>query len=190
MSQREMASTFVSNNLSVTRAFYLHPKILITALNGPVIGLTAALIAHSDFIFCTAASYLLTPFTSLGLVTEGAASKAFVERMGIAKANEALIMSKRIPADELLQAGFVNKIFESSGDAFQKQVLEEIEGRLGGHLNSESLLRVKELIRRPTRDAMERANVEEVFGGVRRFASGVPQEEFRRIGSGEKRHKL
>lgn len=32
--------------------------------------------------------------------------------------------------------------------------------------------------------------MEEVFGGLERFMSGVPQEEFRKIASGEKKHKL
>jgi peroxisomal 3,2-trans-enoyl-CoA isomerase len=32
--------------------------------------------------------------------------------------------------------------------------------------------------------------VEEVFAGMKRFLKGVPQEEFRKIASGEKKHKL
>jgi peroxisomal 3,2-trans-enoyl-CoA isomerase len=32
--------------------------------------------------------------------------------------------------------------------------------------------------------------VAEVFGGLDRFVSGVPQEQFRKIASGEKKHKL
>ena len=30
----------------------------------------------------------------------------------------------------------------------------------------------------------------EVFGGLERFAPGIPQEKFRKLASGEKRHKL
>ncbi|KAI9802845.1 MAG: hypothetical protein M1833_001444 [Piccolia ochrophora] len=182
--------SFVSNNLDVTRAFYTHPKILVTALNGPVIGLTAALIAFSDFIYATPQTFLLTPFTSLGLVAEGGASRAFVERLGIAKANEALIMSKRLSAEELAQAGFVNKIFEG-GDGFRDAVIQEVDDRLtGGHLNEESLLKIKEIVRGPERERLDMANVKEVFGGLERFVGGAPQEEFRKIASGQKRHKL
>lgn len=106
--------SFVANNLFITHAFYTHPKILITALNGPAIGLSAALIAHSDFIYAAPHAFILTPFTSLGLVAEGGASRAFVKRLGIAKANEALIMSKRIGVEELVGCGFVNGIIEST----------------------------------------------------------------------------
>ena len=77
--------TFVSNNLNITHAFYTHPKILVTALNGPAVGLSAALIAFSDFIYCVPSTFLLTPFSSLGLVAEGGASRAFVQRLGITR---------------------------------------------------------------------------------------------------------
>jgi peroxisomal 3,2-trans-enoyl-CoA isomerase len=184
---------FVANNLNITHAFYTHPKILITALNGPAIGLSAAIIAHSDFIYCMPHTFLLTPFSSIGLVAEGLASRAFVQRMGISKASEALIMSKRITAEELLHTGFVNKIFDcNKGDdeKFRNLVFQEIEERLGSHLVSDSLTKIKALIRKPDRDVMDAQGVAEVFGGLERFAAGIPQEQFRRLASGEKRHKL
>ena len=171
----------MSNNLEITNAFYTHPKILITALNGPVIGLSAALIALSDFIYAMPHAFLLTPFTSLGLVAEGGSSRAFVQRLGISKANEALIMSKRITAEEMLQVGFINKIFDLGKDEqskFLDEVLKYIDERLGEHLNSESLLKVKALIRKPERDIMDAQTAAEVFGGLERFAAGIPYVHF------------
>ena len=191
--RRDHLRNFVVNNLEVANAFYTHPKILVTALNGPVIGMSAALIAHSDFVYCTPHTFLLTPFTSLGLVAEGVSSHAFVQRLGISKANEALIMSKRISAEELLQVGFVNKIFDTGKDEHERflaEVVEEVHERLGDHLNIESLVKVKELIRRPERETLNAQNVAEVLAGLERFTAGIPQEEFRKIASGEKRHKL
>ncbi|KAE9374169.1 ClpP/crotonase [Stipitochalara longipes BDJ] len=190
---RHWLRNFVANNLNITHAFYTHPKILVTALNGPAIGLSAALIAFSDFIYCVPHTFLLTPFSSLGLVAEGGASRAFVQRLGISKANEALIMSKRITADELLQVGFVNKIFDcgkEEDEKFRKLVFEEIENRLGDHLIGDSLTKIKALIRKPDRDVLDAQGVAEVFAGLERFNAGIPQEEFRKIASGEKRHKL
>lgn len=99
-------------------------------------------------------------------------------------------MSKRITANELLQTGFVNKIIEANEDKFLDEVLKEVDERMGNHLNSESLVRTKALIREPERAIMDRQNVAEVFVGLERFVEGVPQEEFRKIASGEKRHKL
>jgi len=190
---RHWLKNFVSNNLNITHAFYTHPKILVSALNGPAIGLSAALVAFSDFIYATPHTFLLTPFSSLGLVAEGGASRAFVTRLGISKANEALIMSKRITSEELLQVGFVNKIFDvaKGEDAkFRELVFAEIEDRLGSHLVADSLTKIKALIRKPERDILDAQGVAEVFAGLDRFNAGIPQEEFRKIGSGEKRHKL
>jgi len=182
--------SFVANNISITEAFSNHPKILITALNGPAIGLSAAITAWSDFIYCTPSTYLLTPFSSLGLVTEGGASIAFISRLGISKANEALIMSKKITASELLQTGFVNAVFEEKGEAFRERVLEEVEDRLGTHLVDNSLVEIKRLIRRGERAAMEGQGVAEVMKGLELFVKGIPQAEFKKIASGQKRHKL
>ncbi|KAK4151251.1 ClpP/crotonase-like domain-containing protein [Chaetomidium leptoderma] len=186
--------TFVAFNLNITQAFYTHPKILVVGLNGPVVGLSAALIAFADFIYAAPHTFLLTPFSSLGLVTEGAASRALVQRLGVAKANEALIMSKRISCDELVAAGFVNKVFGECGkgedEKFRGLVLKEIDDRLGEHLVGESLLGIKKLIRKPEREVMDVQNVAEVFAGLDRFVSGVPQGEFLKIATGQKRHKL
>lgn len=184
------------NNIDLARSFYGHSKILIFALNGPAIGLSAAIVAMGDFIYAAPHAYILTPFSSLGLVAEGASSVSFVERLGISKAKEALIMSKPITCEELVATGFVNKVFtppsgrKDDSDGFLKLVLAEIEDRLGPHLNQSSLLQIKELIRRPSLRKMEEANVAEAFVGLDRFVEGIPQEEFRKIASGQKRHKL
>jgi peroxisomal 3,2-trans-enoyl-CoA isomerase len=194
--RRELVKGFVANNVDVTRTFYNHSKILVVALNGPAVGLSAALVAHADFIYAAPHTFLLTPFSSLGLVAEGGASRAFVERLGVAKANEALIMSKRISCEELVSAGFVNKVIapesgkKEDSDGFLKKVLEEVDDRLGTHLNQSSLLKIKELVRRPERELLDRQNGLEAFMGLERFMKGTPQEEFRRLASGEKRHKL
>ncbi|EPS28611.1 hypothetical protein PDE_03557 [Penicillium oxalicum 114-2] len=194
--RRELVKGFVANNVDVTRTFYNHSKILVVALNGPAVGLSAALVSHADFIYAAPHVFILTPFSSLGLVAEGGASRAFVERLGIAKANEALIMSKRIPCDELVAAGFVNKVIEADSkdqkdsDGFLKNVLAEVEDHLGTHLNQSSLLKIKELVRRPEREILDRQNGLEAFMGLERFMMGVPQEEFRKLASGEKKHKL
>lgn len=105
-------------------------------------------------------------------------------------------MSKRITCDELVATGFVNKVIsapsgkQDDSTGFLAKVLEEVEDRLGTHLSQSSLLKIKELIRRPGREILDRQNGIEVFAGMERFLSGVPQEEFRRLASGEKKHKL
>ncbi|KAJ9612366.1 dodecenoyl-CoA isomerase [Cladophialophora chaetospira] len=192
--RNDILKGFVANNLDITRSFYTHPKILIGALNGPTVGLSAALLGFCDFIYATPHTFLLTPFSSLGLVAEGGASYGLVQRMGISKANEALIMSRRIPCDELVACGFVNKVFsgkdQNDSDGFLKQVLAEVDDKLGEHLNQESIVKIKQLVRAPYLEALEAQGVREVMEGMKRFVVGAPQEEFKKIASGQKRHKL
>jgi peroxisomal 3,2-trans-enoyl-CoA isomerase len=103
-------------------------------------------------------------------------------------------MSKRITCPELVATGFVNKVFDvgskDDSDKFLELVLEEVGERLGDHLNGESLVKIKELIGKPMREKLDRQGVEEVMAGMGRFLKGVPQEEFRKVASGKKKHKL
>ena len=102
-------------------------------------------------------------------------------------------MSKRITCEELVSTGFVNKVFNAKPgeDAiFLEMVLEEVHERLGDHLNADSLIKVKKLIRAPEKKIHDAQMVDELLGGVERFVAGVPQEEFRKLASGEKKHKL
>jgi peroxisomal 3,2-trans-enoyl-CoA isomerase len=190
---RQSLRNFVAGNMNTTQAFYTHPKILVIALNGPVVGLSAALTGFADFIYAAPHTFLLTPFSSLGLVAEGGASVGFVQRMGIAKANEALIMSKRLTCEELVQCGYVNKVFDTKPNEQQKfldLVLNEVHERLGPHLVPDSLTKIKALIQKPYKDLRDAQGVAEVYGGIEVFMKGIPQEEFRKIANKEKKHKL
>lgn len=190
--RRQWIPALAINNLELANAFYSHPKILVTALNGPVIGLSAAIVAHSDLIFATRDTYLLTPFSSLGLVTEGGASVAFVRRMGLSKSKEALLFSHRISVEELQQTGFVNYILDTPGDCegFRQLVLQELNSRVGDHLVGSSILQIKQLLRGPSDREFNDQAIKEFFGGLGRFAEGIPQAEFEKIASGKKKHKL
>jgi peroxisomal 3,2-trans-enoyl-CoA isomerase len=112
-------------------------------------------------------TFILTPFTSIGLVSEGAASYMFVKRMGPAKANEALILSKRISAQELVECGFANKIFPKEG--FRERVLQFVEDAMGDHLVHDSMHGVKKLIRQGIEKDVESASVREAFAGMERY---------------------
>jgi peroxisomal 3,2-trans-enoyl-CoA isomerase len=102
-------------------------------------------------------------------------------------------MSKRISCEELVQCGFVNKVFQTKAEdssKFLELVLEEVDARLGEHLVPNSLIKIKQMMKGPERELYDAQGVKEVFGGLDVFMRGIPQEEFRKVASGEKRHKL
>lgn len=112
----------------------------------------------------------------------------FVKRMGVAKANEALILSKRIPCEELEKCGFVNKVFPEEN--FNKTVQDYVKDVMGPHLDHDSMMKVKKLIVEGWERELEAVNFKEALGGVQRFVDGKPQEQFMAIASGQKKHKL
>ncbi|KAJ6596841.1 ClpP/crotonase-like domain-containing protein [Mycena vulgaris] len=173
-------------------ALYTHSKILVAALNGPVMGIAAALLGHFDFIYCMPNAWLSVPFTFLGIVAEGGSSVSFVNRMGLAKANEVLIWGRKKEAQELYECGFINKILPlQSVDAFHAAVraiiLEDLRG-----LDPTALLVVKRLIRTglTEKNSPDAANLRESYAQAERFSSGIPAKQFMRIAMKEIKHKL
>ncbi|KDQ60874.1 hypothetical protein JAAARDRAFT_31873 [Jaapia argillacea MUCL 33604] len=174
------------------RALYTHRKILVAALNGPVMGIAAAFLGHFDFIYCMPNAWLSVPFTFLGIVTEGGSSVSFVNRMGLAKANEVLIWGKKKQAGELLNCGFVNEIFQAqSVESFHSAVRTKLLDELAG-LDPTALLAVKKLLKEGLKDKSDpdAVNLRESYEQAERFASGIPTERFALIARKEIRHKL
>jgi peroxisomal 3,2-trans-enoyl-CoA isomerase len=180
-------SQFSIGNLDITREFFYHCHPLFICLNGPVIGLTAALTAFGDFVYATPDTYLLTPFASLGLAPEGGASLMFPLKMGYALANRALVMSEALSCEDLKTAQFVTKVFQKEG--FAEATLKHIEGLLIDK-NVESMHIAKAFMQETLKDQLEKMNTKEVFAAVERFKDGIPQQQFMRLASKDKKHKL
>lgn len=116
--------------------------------------------------------------------------------MGVSKAKEALLMAKKISLDELVACGFVNGVFDADASGknvedFKQAILKEIcEERLGDHLSSWSMLRTKKVMSRLDEITYDSQVVRELVGGVAAFESGYPQEQFMKLQTKEKKHKL
>lgn len=194
--RKDILAASLFNNVDLTRAFYTHPKILVVGLNGPVVGFPAALISFADFIYARPHAYLLLPFSSLVFAAEGGASRALRDRLGVTKAKEALMMSKRIPSDELLACGFVNKILQplshgskASGadpSEFLQQVLKELDKDLGSHLSDSSLVDIKTQFFQDDRRTYEHTTVQEAYTAVEKMCAGIPQKQMQRIAAARK----
>lgn len=179
-------------NTDVTHALYTHKKLLVAAVNGPVFGIAAGFLGQFDFIYCMPNVYMSVPFSLLGLITEAGSSVSFVRRLGIAKANEVLIFGKKLTAQELLDTGFINKIFpEQPVESFQAAVRKHVQEELVG-LDHASCLEVKALIKAGLAESNnpDSVNLRESYAQATRIASGVPAERFGKIARKEIKHKL
>ncbi|KAF9792343.1 ClpP/crotonase [Thelephora terrestris] len=186
------ASNVVPTHLDTSKAVSEHSKILVAALNGPVMGIAAALLGHFDFIYALPGAWFQVPFTFLGIIAEAGSSVSFVNRVGIARANELLLFGKRKTAQELLECGFYNEIFpETSVEKFHQSVNRRVAADLDG-LVADAVLKTRQLLRYGLneRNNMDSALLREGYVQAERLVSGVPSERFNKIARKEIRHKL
>ncbi|KIK59861.1 hypothetical protein GYMLUDRAFT_44334 [Collybiopsis luxurians FD-317 M1] len=174
------------------QALYSHSKVLVAALNGPVMGIAAAFLGYFDFIFSVPDAWLSVPFTFLGIISEGGSSVSFINRMGPARANEVLLWGKKKTAQELVACNFINEIFPSkSTEEFHATVRSHLLQQLDG-LDPAAVLSVKKLLRAGLNEKNDpnAVNLRESYAQAERFASGIPERQFGRIARKEIRHKL
>ncbi|KAL1737742.1 ClpP/crotonase-like domain-containing protein, partial [Schizophyllum fasciatum] len=89
--RQNMMRRIMPTTLDCSQALYKHNKILVAAVNGPIMGIAAAMLGHFDFIYALPGAWLSVPFTFLGIIAEAGSSITFANRMGVAKANEVLL---------------------------------------------------------------------------------------------------
>ncbi|CAG9770408.1 unnamed protein product [Ceutorhynchus assimilis] len=92
------------------QAFIDYPKILIAVVNGPAIGIAATTAALCDIVYASEKAIFDTPFINLGLCAEGASSYTFPGILGRSKASEALLLNKKITAQDAYKFGLVSEV--------------------------------------------------------------------------------
>ncbi|KAJ3145552.1 hypothetical protein HDU89_007049 [Geranomyces variabilis] len=152
-----------------------HPKVLVAALNGPVVGVAAALVAHADMIYVADTATLHAPFVQLGISPEAGSSFALLKRMGHAKGMEALLLAKKFTAQELLDCGFANEIFPTDG--FHTKVQTSLATAVRA-AHPSSLVVTKQLVHAPFKKEQRTAVYAELDELTERFVSGDPQKVF------------
>lgn len=122
------------------------PKLTLALVNGPCIGIGATLAALCDIVWCSSNAYFLTPFTKLSIVPESCSSYLFPLILGRSKANEMLLLSQKLSAQEAYNFNFVSKVFEDTSldsDIWPK-IMELSELPPGSLQISKSLIRMHE----------------------------------------------
>lgn len=191
--RRHYLAGFSARNLGMGDTFWTHPKVLVAALNGPVIGLSAAIVGLCDLVFALDSAYMLLPFANIGLVTEGGAAYTLARRLGWSLASEALLCSRPIQAEQLRNVGFINKLYKK--DEFKS--VEEFNGAVEKTIKQylyelvpESVVQIKELLRRSYNQGYNDTNAAEVMMGLEKFANGIPQNRFAQLAQKSLRHKI
>ncbi|CAO2657277.1 Nn.00g034030.m01.CDS01 [Neocucurbitaria sp. VM-36] len=168
------------------RSMIDHRKVLILALNGPAVGGGAAWFPGiADIVLATSTAWLQCPFSALGLVPENGSALSFAQSMGVHRANDFLMFGRKLSAQELLDAGMYNYVWEvETGEQFRDKVVAFLEDQLRVN-DGKSMMEMKRLQNAPMRDARLIAVVNAVDALAERFVEDAPKKRFE-----EKRREL
>ncbi len=86
------------------------PKPVVAAVNGPAVGVGCALALACDLIVAAESAYFLLAFVNIGLVPDGGSSATVPARAGFARAAEMSMLGEKVPADQALDWGLVNRV--------------------------------------------------------------------------------
>jgi 2-(1,2-epoxy-1,2-dihydrophenyl)acetyl-CoA isomerase len=86
------------------------PKPVVSAVNGPAVGIGCSLALAADLIVAAECAYFLLAFINIGLVPDGGSTAFIPARVGYARAAEMAMLGERVPADQALDWGLINRV--------------------------------------------------------------------------------
>ena len=89
-------------------------KPIICAVNGAAVGIGTTMLLHCDLVYASTDTKFSVPFIKLNLTPEGGSTKLLARRCGTAKANDWLMTGRTFLAEEALNSGLVNNVFQDS----------------------------------------------------------------------------
>lgn len=86
------------------------PKPVISAVNGPAVGIGLSFALAGDLVLSAESAYFLLGFVNIGLVPDGGSSFLIPERIGFARATEMAMLGEKVPARQALEWGLINRV--------------------------------------------------------------------------------
>jgi len=147
-------------------------KPIIVAVNGPAFGIAVTMLALCDIIYASDTATFVTPFMQFGFCAEGCSSILFPQIMGVSKANELLLLGKKMSAQEAERANFVSAVFPANS------LLDEAlkRARVMSTFPPTALRDTKELSRASLKQLLHEVNDRELTCLVKRFMTEESQQ--------------
>jgi enoyl-CoA hydratase len=86
------------------------PVTVITAVNGPAVGLGCSLALLSDMVLMAEGAYLADPHVQVGLVAGDGGAMVLPLIVGLARARELLFLGERVSGEEAVRLGLANRV--------------------------------------------------------------------------------
>ncbi|MBE2320306.1 enoyl-CoA hydratase/isomerase family protein [Solirubrobacter sp. CPCC 204708] len=94
----------------IIRGLRTMPKPVISAVNGPAVGIGISFALACDLVLAAERAYFMLAFVNIGLVPDGGSSFLIPERIGFARATEMAMLGERVPASQALDWGLINRV--------------------------------------------------------------------------------
>jgi 2-(1,2-epoxy-1,2-dihydrophenyl)acetyl-CoA isomerase len=101
------------------------PKPVVSAVNGPAVGIGCSLALAADLIVAAESAYFLLAFVNIGLVPDGGSTAFLPARVGLARSAEMMMLGERVPAEQALEWGLVNRVVPD--DRLEAEAAELLE---------------------------------------------------------------
>lgn len=137
--------------------FIQFKKPIVVAVNGPALGLGAAILPLCDVVWANEKAWFQTPYMAYGQTPDACSSFTFPRVMGIASANELLLSGRKLTAQEACSKGLVSQVLWPG--TFNQEVMLRIKELVTVDL--QVLRESKALMRSTSRSALEQANERE-----------------------------
>lgn len=187
---KKWLDNFLAGNSYITSIFNRHRKILICCMNGPAVGLSAALCALCDIVYAINDSvYLKFPFVELGLVMEGGTSVTLPLKLGNNKTMEAILLNKNLNYNDLKGTIVTRNYDMKDTEDFNRHVVTDLKNR-AKDAYLPSILGIKKLISTNYKDSVQRANSVETSDAITTWLNGEPQRRFKLLKSRVRRSKV
>tara|TARA_B100000678_G_scaffold289702_2_gene300845 strand:+ start:154 stop:945 length:792 start_codon:yes stop_codon:yes gene_type:complete len=98
---------------------------VITAVNGAAAGIGATLALSGDLIVAGKSAYFLQAFVNIGLVPDGGGTWVLPKAMGLPRAMEAMLLGERLPAEDALAMGAINRCVDDDKVVEEAMALAE-----------------------------------------------------------------
>jgi len=118
------------------------PKPVVSGVNGPAVGIGCSLALAADLIVAAESAYFLLAFVNIGLVPDGGSTAFIPARVGYARAAEMAMLGERVPAEQALDWGLINRVVPDADlEAEASALLERLaNGPTRSYAGSKQLL--------------------------------------------------
>jgi 2-(1,2-epoxy-1,2-dihydrophenyl)acetyl-CoA isomerase len=96
---------------------------IVTAVNGPAVGIGMSLALMGDLILAARSAYFLLSFSRIGLVPDGGITWLLPRLIGLARARELALLAEKLPAERALDWGLINQVTDDTSLMDEAQAL-------------------------------------------------------------------